>query len=347
MMTTIKDVAQRAGVSVATVSRVMNGSNKVSESTKLRVLEVIEELSYRPNLLGRNLRKAETRKLLIMLPSISNQFYSKIVRGMEARALLDRFNIMVCITNSNPETERSYISLLTTRLADGIIFLSNEMDDDAISQIAAAYPIVQCCECTGAKTSKVSIDNRQAAYDAVSHLISLGHRRIAMVSTEKKHPSTVDREAGFRQAMEEHCLAVEDRLLQYGTYSFQTGIRACDALLALDSPPSAVFTIADSIAVGMVKQLLTKGLRPGPDMAVYGFDDTSIASLYTPSITTVAQPRYELGYTAMDLLLHKIKEIDSPNQTVVLPHKLVLRESTRSGETGGPSGGRSGQEESI
>lgn len=347
-MTTIKDVAQRAGVSVATVSRVMNGSNKVSETTRQRVLEVIEELSYRPNLLGRNLRKAETRKLLIMLPSISNQFYSQIVRGMEDRALLDRFNIMVCITNSNPETEQSYISLLTTRLADGILFLSNEMDDEAISQIAASYPIVQCCECTGAKTSKVSIDNRQAAYDAVSHLISLGHRRIAMVSTEKKHPSTVDREAGFRQAMEEHSLAVDDRLLQYGTYSFQTGMRACEELLALDSPPSAVFTIADSIAVGMVKQLLIRGLRPGPDMAVYGFDDTSIASLYTPSITTVAQPRYDLGYTAMDLLLRKIKEIDSPNQTLLLPHKLVIRESTCGDQTDSTVlGGRPEQEEPL
>lgn len=328
-MATIHDVAKLSGVSVATVSRVLNNHTNVSTKTKEKVLSAIKQLHYQPNLLGRNLRKSETRKILVLLPTISNSFYSRIVKGIEDIGNENNYNVMVCNTNSDIARERNYLELLTTKLVDGVIFMTSELSGDELTKINKQYPIVLCSEYKDdAIVSKVGIDNVKASYDAVNYLINLGHKRIALINGSTKYLSTIHREMGYKKALSDANIDINPDYIRYNSYSYKGGIRATKELLALDKKPTAIFAIADSIAIGAIKELSSNNLNVSQDVAVIGFDNTSISSMYSPSITTISQPRYDMGKTAMRLLLKKIKDRESADDLVILEHELIIREST-------------------
>ena len=179
---TIRDVAERAGVSVATVSRLLNGEGSVRASTAARVRAAIEELRYTPNLLGRNLRQGATHKIIVLLNTLSNQFYSRVVKGIEEAARKRSYTVMVCMTHGDRELEESYLNLLKNRLVDGAVLLSVEQDGGVLSKALAGFPAVQACEPqAGFDAPSVSIDNEQAAYEAACYLLDKGHRRIAFL----------------------------------------------------------------------------------------------------------------------------------------------------------------------
>ncbi len=326
---TIQDVAKAAGVSVATVSRVLNNSSSVAGTTRDAVLEAIKRLDYRPNLLGRNLRRTETRLVLALLPNIANPFYSRIVKGMEDVAHKNGYNVMLCNTDSNAERERIYLELLKNRLADGVIFMAPEIDGSELSAIGESYPIVQCCEYKeGARIPQVSIDNHAASMKVAKHLISLGHKRIGLISCRNSFLSTARREQGFRMALESAGLALGEQFAVYGDYSFKSGHRAALNLLSLQDRPTAIFAISDIMAIGVLRAAREKGLKVPEDLAVAGFDNISFASMCEPMLTTVSQPKYDLGCTAMELLLRKLRgELKEPVD-IVLENELVIREST-------------------
>ena len=326
---TIQDVAKAAGVSVATVSRVINKSSSVTQSTREAVLDAIKKLDYRPNLLGRNLRRTETRLILTLLPTIANPFYSRIVKGVEDIAHKNGYNVMLCNTNSDIERERIYLELLKNRLADGVIFMAPEMDGEELTAIGRDFPVVQCCEYKeGAQVPLVSIDNLSAAKKAVRHLISLGHKRIGMISCRNSFLSTTRREQGFMMALEEAGLVPDQRLVVYGDYSFKSGHRAAFNLLTMEERPTAIFAISDIMAIGVLRAAKDKGLRVPEDLAVIGFDNISFASMCDPMLTTVSQPKYDLGCTAMELLLRKMHDGLKEPVDIVLENELVIREST-------------------
>ncbi len=335
-MATIKDVARRAGVSVATVSRVLNKSDTVTPRTRQRVLDAIREMDYNPNLLGRNLRQSRTNKILVLLPTVSNMFYSRIVSSIEKRASENGYNMMLCVTGSSREKEERYLDLLRTRLVDGVIFLTSEQSAQELDELAQRYPVVQCCEYVqGAQLPTVSIDNYRAARDAVDYLHSLGHERIAFLGVSQGYGSAQVRRDGYSDAMRDLGLAVPGEYVREdGGYSYQDGIQACRGLMDLQKPPTALFAVSDSLAVGAVNFLLTHGRRVGEGgISVIGFDDTALSRMYLPSITTVSQPRAELGSMATELLLGQISRQDGQgpqdNQPVIfLEHKLKIREST-------------------
>jgi LacI family repressor for deo operon, udp, cdd, tsx, nupC, and nupG len=328
-MATIQDVAKEAGVSVATVSRVINGSSKVSPKARKAVLDAIRQLNYQPNLLGRNLRLMQTKMVLVLLPTISNPFYSMIVKGMEDVAHKNGYNVMLCNTNSDVSREKVYLELMKNRLADGVIFLASEMSEEELSQIAMRFPVVQCCEYKEeARASHVSIDNKAAAYMAVKHLIKQGHRKIGLISCENSFISTKQREEGYKIALEEEGILVDLSLIKHGDYGFRSGIRAMNQFFIENNVPTAVFCISDSMAIGAIKSIWAKGLKVPKDIAVMGFDDINFASMYSPGLTTIAQPQYDLGCVSMELLLKVIGgEIIEP-QTIYLEHELIIREST-------------------
>jgi len=328
-MSTIQDVAKAAGVSVATVSRVLNKSKSVSAETRELVLDTIKKLNYQPNLLGRNLRRTETRLILILLPSISNPFYAMLVKGAEDVAHKNGYNVMLCNTDSDINRERAYLELLKNRLADGLIFMSPEIDKEELTNISEGFPVVQCCEYKeGADVPRVAIDNLAAAYKAVKHLVGIGHRRIGMISGRNEYVSTKQRELGYRKALEDSGIDFDDTLIKHGNYGFRSGLRAANQLLSMSNRPTAIFAISDSMAVGAIRAAKENGFKVPVDLAVVGFDDISFASMCEPPLTTISQPKYDLGCTAMEMLLWQIQGKHVETNEIVLEHELIIRQST-------------------
>ncbi|WP_281818013.1 LacI family DNA-binding transcriptional regulator [Vallitalea longa] len=328
-MNTIQDVAHEAGVSVATVSRVINNNDNVSTNTKNKVLKAINKLEYTPNLLGRNLRKKRTYKVLVLVPTLSNEFYSEIVRGVEDVASKDNYYVMVCSTHSNKETEKAYLNMFYNQLIDGIIFTAPEMSGEEMMDIANKYPVIQCSEyIRDSEVSWVSINNYQASYDAIKYLIDIGHKDIAIIGSENGFVSSIKRQQGYMKALQHNNIKINNDYIIQTNYEYEDGINGCIKLMNLEKPPTAIFCGSDAIAVGVIRQLTKQGIQVGEEISVIGFDDTNFAAYYNPPITTISQPRYEMGKIAMELLLRKINNIKCKNEYIILDHKLTIREST-------------------
>lgn len=328
-MATIQEVAKKAGVSVATVSRVINNSPKVSSVTRDNVLKVIKQLNYQPNLLGRNLRRMQTKMILILLPTISNPFYSMIVKGIEDVAHENGFNVMLCNTNSDVKREKVYLELLKNKLADGVIFMAPELDKIELSCTGSNFPVVQCCEYKkGADVSHVSIDNEAAAYKAVNHLIEQGHERVGLISCTNNFISTRQREKGYKRALMEAGLSFETSMIKYGDYGFKSGITAMNEYFKDTRYPTAIFCISDSMAIGAIRAISKKGFDVPDDIAVIGFDDIKFASMSNPTLTTIAQPKYDLGRVTMELLMKQIHGVIREPEDIYIGHELIIREST-------------------
>lgn len=326
---TIKDVAKVAGVSVATVSRVINNDSSVSETTIEKVNKAIKETNYIPNTVGRNLRKSKSEMILVMLPTLSNPFYSKILRGIEERATEQGFGILISVTHHDVKLERKYLKMLTTKQVDGAITLFSQLSLKEINDLSSTYPFVQCCEYTeDAKLSYVMIDNQKAAYEATRYFISRGHKSIGMISGSFYASSEKLREQGYKEALLGEGVAFDEKYIMKSNYKPESGMALCKALLELDPSPTAIIAVSDTLAIGAIKHLKSVGLEAGKDVEVIGFDNASIATLYEPSISTVAQPRYDLGTTSVELVLEKIHNLKSVNKKIILPHEILFREST-------------------
>ncbi len=329
-MSTIQDVARLAGVSVATISRVLNNSSSVADKTRENVLEVIKKLDYQPNLLGRNLRRMESKMILVLLPSISNPFYSLIVKGIEDVAHKSGYNVMLCNTDSNQTREKIYMELLKNRLADGVIFMAPELNKSELSEIGLKFPVVQCCEYKeGANVPHVSVDNRSAAYKAVKYLISLGHTRVAMISCDNNFLSTIHREQGYRTALVDSNIELEPELIVYGDYSFTSGEMNTTQLLLMKQRPTAIFAISDIMAIGAIKAAKEQGLKVPEDLSIIGFDNIDMAYMCDPMLTTISQPKYEIGCKTMELLMEQIHGGLRVHKNLVLEYELIIRDSAK------------------
>lgn len=326
---TIKDVAKASGLSVATVSRAINNSTSISKHTYDSVMRAINDLNYQPNLLGRNLRRTETRMVLVLLPTISNPFYARIVKGIEDIAHKNGYNIMLCNTDSDKQREKIYLNLLRSRLSDGVIFMEPELDKEEITKIGESFPVVQCCEYKeGSGVSHVSINNFAAAYDAVKHLISLGHNKIGLISSSNRFISTIQRENAYIKALKDSGLSFSKSMIKYGDYGFKSGLLATKQFLENKEKPTAIFAISDIMAIGAIKAVKEAKMKVPNDVAIMGFDDVSFASMCDPLLTTISQPQYDLGCVAMQLLLKCIKGEMKKPEYIFLEHELIIREST-------------------
>jgi len=328
-LATINDVAEKAGVSVATVSRVINGSANVSPETLEKVKQAIAELNYRPNLLGRALRKTKSERILVLLPNIANPFYAEIVKGIEDVANKNGYSIMLCNTDSDLEREKKYIKMLKSHLADGAILMASEMTYEELTELAGEIPIIQCCEYkVGLPISHVSIDNEMAAYKAVNHLIGLGHKKVAFIGAKNQFLSSTLRKEGYIRALKEAGINYDPAYCGYGDYSYKSGFRVMKQLLSLDPRPTAVFCISDLMAIGAIRSAMEEGLRVPEDIAVCGFDNIYFSRMFKPTLTTVSQPMYDLGCTAMEALINIIEEKSTEPMHYFMEHELIIREST-------------------
>jgi LacI family transcriptional regulator, repressor for deo operon, udp, cdd, tsx, nupC, and nupG len=328
----IAEVAERAGVSVATVSRVLNGHANVRPATRERVLAEIETSGYRVNELARNLRTAESRLLLTMVPDFGNPFYAEIVRGIDGVARQHGYFTLLCDTGADAGRERSYFDLLRRHRADGAICLDPATVQHANQVMAAestALPWVACCEFDpGVGVPYVGIDNYQAARDAVRHLIGRGRRRIALINSDEHYLYAQQRRDGYLGALAQAGLETRDAWrVNVNCLDYGAGADAAAALMRQAHAPDAIFAVSDTLAVGVINGLRGAGRRVPDDVAVVGFDDIALAAQIDPPLTTVAQPMRELGETAARLLLQRLAVPDANVPGVLLPHRLVVRDS--------------------
>ncbi len=329
-MSTIKDVAQLANVSVATVSRVLNNENNVKEKTKEKVLKAVKELNYTPNLLARNLRHSNTKCVLVLLPTISNQFYSTIIKGINSVVEKEGYNLMISITELDKKKEEAYIELLKTKRVDGIILFAPQISKKKLNNIAQNYPIIQCSEyLENTNTTIITIDNKKAGFDATKYLINLGHKNIAILTSEKPYTSAILREKGYREALKKSKIKIDENNIIKTDYTYKSTMEETEKLLNRKNSPTAIFTISDSMAIGAIKAIKKQGKIVGKDIDIIGFDDTIISKISDPDITTISQPRFKMGELAMKSILEKINDNNSPNKFITLEHTLVVRNSTR------------------
>ena len=330
---TIKEIARLAGVSVATVSRTINHQGKASPEVQKRIWEIMKKNNYMPNATGRSLRTTHTGMVLVLLPSLSSSFYSRIVDAIRQAAGQQGYNLIVAASQMDRQIEDRYLNMVRTHQVDGIIALATTLSGEEIQDFSRQYPLVIACECpAGTRVSCVEIDNCKAAFDAVSGLIRGGHRRIALVNFGLPCNSSVLRENGFRKAQLDAGIPPEEDLILRGGIDVPDGVLACEKLLALPQPPTAAFCYSDGLAVGMIHALDDHGLRAGKDMEIIGFDDTDLAAVYLPGITSVSQPAGDIGRTAFTLLYEKMGDLNSTPKKVTLPHRIVYRQTARKPE---------------
>lgn len=336
-MVTIEQVAKRAGVSVATVSRVLNDSSAVRPATAARVREAVAALRYTPNLAARNLRRNETRVILALAPNFSNPYYSNILTGIGDLAQERGYSVFICNTHGRLENERQMLQMLQRRRADGAIFLGCQKENPCLAEYAAAFPLVQCCEYDPAlPVPSVSVDNYAAAKEATEYLLSLGHRKIAILSAENNHISTGLRERGYRDAMTGAGISPDPAWQTKAdpVYSFPSGLARARELLALHDRPTAVFCISDILAMSVIYAAYEAGRQVPRDLTVVGFDGIDYTAMQRPLITTVAQPMYELGRRSTEILLQALGAEEVPAaRRVFLPHRLTIRESSAAPNT--------------
>lgn len=329
-MATIQDVAAKAGVSVATVSRVINKSGTVAPKSIAKVNEAIHELGYQPNFLARDLRRAETNRVLVLLQTISNPYYATVVKGIEDVAQRQNYSIILCNTDSELEREKNYVELLGRKVVQGAIFLDTEMGRDELNTLAEDNHIVLCCEYKkGVCISHVMIDNYWAAMTMVRHLIALGHRKIALIVGDEHLSSTNLRQKGYMDALKEAGISVrEDFIFRGGQSSFKAGMRAVETVFYGPEWPTAIFAMSDVLAIGAINSLSKKGISIPEQVAVAGFDDIEYSSVMIPSLTTIAQPTYDMGCMAMEQLIKEMKNEEQRKKEIILEHELIIREST-------------------
>lgn len=326
-MSTIIDVAKAAGLSTATVSRALSAPEKVAEQTRARVMRAIEQVGYRPNMLARNLRSDRSWSLLVLVPGIANPFFANVTAGIESIAWRRGYSVFLGDTRDSREREEHYSQLVETRLADGVIQLSPDYGFEERRR-KVNYPVVHACGCELTEAPSVRIDNAGAARELVEHLIKVGSRRIATITGPATNPHAIERLNGYREGLEAAGLPFDPALVRRGDFSMGSGSAAARELIELSPRPDAIFSMNDEMAIGAIQAITAAGLRVPDDIAIAGFDDIGVAAHSTPALTTVSQPAEAMGAKACELLIDRIEGKAVDDVVHILPHRLVVREST-------------------
>ncbi|AIZ61183.1 MULTISPECIES: catabolite control protein A [Bacillus] len=329
---TIYDVAREANVSMATVSRVVNGNPNVKPTTRKKVLEAIDRLGYRPNAVARGLASKKTTTVGVIIPDISSIFYSELARGIEDIATMYKYNIILSNSDQNTDKELHLLNTMLGKQVDGIVFMGGNITDVHVEEFKRSpVPIVLAASVEEqAQTPSVNINYEQAIYDSVQLLVEKGHKRIAFVSGPMSEPiNSVRKLAGYKRALEEAGIAFDDALVAEGDYSYDSGIEALAHLLEQSDKPTAVIAATDEMALGVIHGAQDRGVSIPEDLEVIGFDNTRLSLMVRPQLTTVVQPTYDIGAVAMRLLTKLMNKEQVDDQIVELPHRIEERQSTK------------------
>ena len=325
---TIEEVARQASVSIATVSRILNNKGPVAKKTRNKVLLAMEQLDFKFQPLS--LATAGSNVILMCIPELGNPFYSAILEGAQKAAQNRNYYIFLVQTRDFNADFSEYEEILKTNQVAGLLLLSPVHNAEIIETLSFRCPVVMCSEYyEGDNISFVSIDDIGAAKKAVRYLVATGRKRIAFLNSTLEYRWARHRESGFREAMQEVGLPVrEDWVLHLSGINFSLAVPNANSLLDKDDPPDAVFAVSDVYAAAVIKAARKCGLRVPEDLSVIGFDNTDLSLITDPSITTIRQPSYEIGYQACELLIDKIVKPQAMARQIILDTDLIIRDST-------------------
>ncbi|MDF2715303.1 MAG: transcriptional regulator, LacI family [Paenibacillus sp.] len=329
-MSSIKEVAKQAGVSVATVSRVLNNDPVVKPATKNKVLQVIKEMNYKPNMLAKNLRKQASQTIVMVLPSMSNPYFSEIARGAQAAAYDNAYHIIIGTIESKRWILDTYINLLKTNLAEGIVFVSSSASKELLEELSDGYKIVLCTEhYPGIDSTCVTIDNKKAGYEATNELIRRGHTQIAYIAGNRETSSVAARIEGYKAALREAGIPFWPERIAGAKNSFEHVKETVNGIVDKGMNIDGIITHSDLQASFILKGIKEKSIAVSERIGLVSFDGTFLAEITNPTVTTIVQPLYELGYTSVRILIQKLQsDTDAKEEgLVILPHQLVVRET--------------------
>jgi LacI family transcriptional regulator len=327
---TIYDVAREAGVSMATVSRVVNNNPNVKPQTRKKVFEAIERLGYRPNAVARGLASKKTTTVGVVIPDISNAIFAEVARGIEDIATMYRYNIILCNADKKKDKEISVINTLLEKQVDGLLFMGGVVTQEHIEAFrTSSVPIVLCATTDNNNTiPAVDINHEEAAFDAVRLLIEHGHRNIGMISGTLQDPANgYARYQGYKKALEQANIPLREDYVRVGNYRYESGIEAMKYFLSLPERPTAIFSATDEMAIGAIHTIQDAGLNVPEDISVISVDNSRMASMVRPLLTTVAQPMYDIGAVSMRLLTKLMNKENIEQAKFVLPHEIIVRKS--------------------
>lgn len=333
----LKDVASKAGVGIGTASRVLNNQANVSDEKREKVLKAIEDLNYRPNEIARSLKTKITRTIGVIVMDITNPFFTSVVQGIEN--CLNKFNYSIILVNLNWDSSRfgDRVQELADKNVDGIIYMGLSVDNEDMSSIdKLSMPItflstnilINDTKFNG-KYCSISIDNEKAGYDATKLLLDKGHQKIAYIAgMVDDFNSSVPRGKGYLKALKEHRIEPNKNWMKYGSYTLKSGYNAMLEILDSDEMPSAVFAVCDQMAMGAIKAITDRGYNVPDDISVIGFDGIESGKYFIPSVTSVYQPRYEMGNMGAEMLISLIEDKEIENYKRIMQYKIIEGEST-------------------
>jgi LacI family transcriptional regulator len=330
---TIRDVAALAKVSTATVSFVVNGTGPVSEPLRRRVVEAMEALDYHPNQVARSLRASKTHIIGMIVPQITNPFFGEVMTGVEDEARKSGYSVIFCNSNEDPELEKHHLSTLFSRRVDGAIISSSNPSLIDGHLVRRRFPLVFVDRTPPSFTGTAVVsDNFGGSREAARHLLDLGHTKIAVIDGPLDLPICAERLRGVTRALHDSGLSLPDIYLRLGALQLESGYRSGYELLKLPDPPTAIFCCNNSLTLGLMRALAELKIACPERVSVLGFDEFEWGQSFRPQLTAVAQPTYEMGRLATELLIGKVQEKDQPRlvkeETIVLPDKLLIRDST-------------------
>ncbi|WP_125154597.1 LacI family DNA-binding transcriptional regulator [Clostridium rectalis] len=332
MAASIKDVAKEAGVSIATVSRVLNDVDVVNEETKKKVLAAIKKLGYRPNIVARSLKTQRTRTVGIIIPDISNQFYPEIVRGAEDVANIYDYNIILCNTDLDVEKETEYIKVLKEKMVDGVLYMSTCLEKttmDLINELEMPTVFAETID-ENKSFPSVTIDNSQAAFDAVQYLLNKGNKNIVYVGPKEEIVNAISlRYKGYKRALEKNNIAINKNLICYSGMKARDSYSNMMEFISKGERFDAVFCTSDEMAMGVINALRDKNIKVPEEVDVMGFNNVYEASIFYPRLTTISQPMYDMGSVGMRMLIKIINKEPINKEHYVLNYQLIERDSCK------------------
>ena len=333
---TVRQVAELARVSIATVSRALSGDNRVSETLRRRVIDAAHALNYRPNRAARSLRIRRSLTVGVIIPDIQNFFFTGIVRGIEYALERDNFTFLLGNSDGRADRERIHIETLRSEGAAGFITVPSETEPGMYRALQeAGLPVVTLDRAVpGISVDHVTVTNQEGAREAVQHLIALGHRRIGYIGGPQRLNVARERVVGYEQALQRAGLPLDPALVRAADFRQEGGLAAAHALLELSPPPTALFVANNLMTLGAYQALHERHLRIPEQVAVIGFDDMPWATALGPPLTAVAQPTFDLGVAAAQLLLARLRDPQRPFRRVVLETRLMIRGSCGADHSG-------------
>lgn len=329
MKPTIYDIAKSAGVSTATVSKVINNSGRISEKTTAKIRKIMEELRYQPNVLASAMKGKNTYQIALLIPDMDNPIYAQFLKYIEDRGQELGFSVVMCSTDNNPEKEAMHISLMRQKRTDGFIIASKFKSDVLLHELLKdKIPVILFAhEKPDVLIDSVTVDDYLGGFIATEHLISLGHTRIGVIA-EGDSISSSERIRGYKFALQKAGIDCDEKLILVCGSKMEDAERAAGDLFNLEERPSAIFGSNDLMAFGIMRAARKRQIVIPDKLSVIGFDNTAMCSFVTPELSSIAMPVSELGKKAMDLIIHKVEHNDDIKQRIRLIPELVVRDST-------------------